>query len=94
MTEDRRLPEGAAPYSKTATFTAQTVPQKLTNAHNTKPGVYGRLNVNRGEVSYYLDGQEAPLAVVSAGETFIILPQEWHFVQLSDDAEFFVEFLK
>jgi len=94
MTDDRKLPEGAAPYSRTAKFTADTVPDKLTHAHNTKPGVWGRLTVIQGAVRYFLEGEDEPLATVSAGETFIIRPEEWHYVRLSDDAEFFVEFCK
>lgn len=94
MTEDRRLPESAKAYSKTAVFTGESLPAKLGQAHNTKAGVWGCLNVLRGEVRYYLEGDETPLATVSAGETFIIKPAEWHFVRASDDVEFFVEFFK
>ncbi|MEM9669074.1 MAG: DUF1971 domain-containing protein [Pseudomonadota bacterium] len=94
MIGDRSLPDDALPYAKTSIFTAETVPSKLTNTHNTKKGIWGRLNVNRGEVSYYLDGEDAPLAAIRAGETLIIQPEEWHFVRLNEDAEFFVEFYK
>ena len=94
MTANRTLPEGAEAYSKTPLFTAATVPEKLKNTHNTKAGVWGQLSVNRGSVHYFIDGDNEPAAVVSAGQTFVILPEECHFVCPTDDAEFFVEFFK
>ncbi|MEM1380623.1 MAG: DUF1971 domain-containing protein [Pseudomonadota bacterium] len=94
MVGDRQMPEGVAAYSKTQEFTQMSVPKAITGAHNTKPGVWGALNVTAGEVRYFLEGAAKPLAVVGAGETFVIKPEEWHFVQLTDDAKFFVEFYR
>ena len=94
MTQERQMPAHVKAYSKTAVFTSETVPEKITNAHDTKRGVWGQLTVNQGEVSYFLEGQETPLATISAGECFTIIPEERHFVRLSDDAEFFVAFFK
>ena len=83
-----------SPYFRTATFTGESVPDKFTKAHSTKGSVWGRLNVLSREVGYHLKGQDAPLAVIAAGETFVILPEEWHYVRLSEDASFFVEFCR
>ena len=94
MNLKRNIPPDVTPYFKTAAFTAETVPEKLKKAHGTKVGTWGRINVNRGEVSYFLEGEDRPLARVTAGETFVILPEERHYVRLSDDAEFFVELCK
>ena len=94
MNTKRTLPSDVASYSKTSVFTAETLPDKLKNAHETKAGTWGQLTVNRGEVSYFLEGEDQPLARVTEGDSFIIIPEERHYVRSSDDAEFFVEFCK
>lgn len=70
------------------------VPGKLLDVHDLKPGTWGRLNVQSGEVDYYLDGGDAPLAQLKKDNTFIILPEEKHYIDISDDAIFFIEFLR
>ena len=70
------------------------MPEKLKRSHRTKPDVWAQLHVNTGTVSYYLDGAQEPLAVLGANDTFVILPEERHYVTSSADATFFVEFCK
>ncbi len=71
-----------------------TVPGKLLDVHDLKAGTWGRLNVKSGEIDYFLDGEDKPLAHLKTGDTFIILPEEKHYIDISDDAVFFIEFLR
>lgn len=94
MSEDpaRTLPDGLEQYAKTKQFTHETLPKSIAEEHNTKEGVWGHLRVLKGEVQYFLAGQDSPLATIQAPGSFVILPTELHYVKLSQDAEFFVEF--
>ena len=92
MRPDRRLPEGAERYALTPVYTAHSVPAKLRSSHTTKKGTYGRLCVVAGTVQFSLQGQPKPLATVGPGETLVILPAEPHFIEISDAAEFYIEF--
>ena len=75
---ERTLPSGVKNYSKTGVFTAETVPEKLKNAHEVKAGTWGLLIVNRGEVTYFREGEADPLTTVTSDEPFVILPEERH----------------
>lgn len=94
MSDDpaRTLPEGLENYAKTKHYTHETLPKSIAEDHNTKEGVWGRLNVVKGEAQYFLSGQKDPLATIQGPGTFVILPTERHYVKLSKDAEIFVEF--
>lgn len=94
MTSERELPEDSAPYSQTRWFTASSMPAKLGKDHRTKPGVWGKIHVKEGQVRYFLQGASDPLMVLDAGTHGIVLPEETHFVEVSDDVEFCVEFWK
>ncbi|MCY3728613.1 MAG: DUF1971 domain-containing protein [Nitrospira sp.] len=94
MTEQRSLPDDAEAYGKTPVFTNETVPDKILNHHDLQAGTWGLLTVESGTVSFFRKGDEAPLAVISSEKPFVILPEEVHYVRLSEDAKFFVTFYK
>jgi len=76
-----RLPAGAVRYAETAVFTEATLPDKLTSAHDTKPGVWGEIIVTAGALDYVvLDGPERRRRV-AAGETAVIEPGVRHRVE-------------
>jgi tellurite resistance-related uncharacterized protein len=90
----RALPEDAQAYRQTKVFTATTVPAGLLAQHSTKAGTWGLLHVHAGRVEYFLEGGQTPLASVETGASFVVLPEEAHFVRLFEGAEFSVEFYK
>lgn len=94
MTEQRCLPDDVEPYGKTPLFTTDTVPDKILNQHDLQAGTWGLLTVESGTVSFFRQGDDAPLAVISPEKPFVILPEEVHYVRLSEDASFFVTFYK
>ena len=78
-------------------FTRDTVPAALLSHHNTAEGVFGQLCLMAGTVTYYgfenKTAQEPELTLlIKAGEFTTIAPQYWHRVELSDDAQFNVNF--
>ena len=94
MTEPRDLPDDVEASGKTSLFTNETVPDKILNHHELQAGTWGLLTVEAGTVSFFLQGDDAPLAVISPERPFVILPEEVHYVRLSEDAKFFVTFYK
>jgi len=78
-------------------FTQATVPKALLSHHNTAEGVFGQLCVMAGTVTYYgfadKHTTEAEMTIViKAGEFTTIPPQYWHRVELSEGAQFNVNF--
>lgn len=90
----RVLPSTVTSYAQSPTFTHETVPESLLKCHNLKSGTWGHLRVEEGEITFYLDEEAEPVGIVRAGETFVILPEERHYIRVSNDARFFIEFHK
>ena len=87
------LPPQVAKYKQTETFNFETVPKGLLDNHSTKAGVWGRLVVQRGIVTYQ-DRNSSERRQVTAGEHQVIEPETVHLIEPSKDAAFFVEFYK
>ncbi|MCV5554586.1 DUF1971 domain-containing protein, partial [Escherichia coli] len=65
--------------------------------HNTAAGVFGQLCVMEGTVTYYGFADENTTepeikVVINAGSFATSPPQYWHRVELSDDAQFNINF--
>lgn len=88
---DLVLPDGLRHVRTTATFTVETVPEGLRRAHRLATGVWGRLRVEAGSVTYVLEAS-GRRRVLAAGDTQVIEPDVVHHVEPSDDARFCVEF--
>ena len=94
MTQERFLPDDVEASGKTSLFTNETVPGKILNHHELQAGTWGLLTVEAGTVNFFRQGEDAPVAVISSEKPFVILPEEVHYVRLSEDAKFFVTFYK
>ena len=78
-------------------FTKDTVPAALLTHHNTAKGIFGQICVMQGVVTFYgFASEEATepekTIVIKAGEFATTPPQYWHRVELSDDAQFNINF--
>ncbi|HBD11212.1 MAG TPA: cytoplasmic protein [Porticoccaceae bacterium] len=78
-------------------FTVDNVPRALLSHHNTASGVFGQICVMAGRVTYYGFADEKTeepeqVIVIEAGEFTTTPPQYWHKVELSDDAQFNINF--
>ncbi|HDY7736560.1 TPA: DUF1971 domain-containing protein [Vibrio vulnificus] len=92
-----RIPKEWTIQRSTPFFTKQTVPAALLTHHNTAQGVFGQLCVMEGTVTYYgFANEEATEAeqvvVITAGQFSTSPPQYWHRIEMSDDAQFNINF--
>ncbi|SDJ85714.1 Uncharacterized protein, possibly involved in tellurite resistance [Ferrimonas sediminum] len=92
-----RIPANWTIQRSTPFFTKDTVPAALLSHHNTAAGVFGQLCVMEGSVTYFgfpdKDTLEPELVVtIDAGQFATSPPQYWHRIELSDDAQFNINF--
>ncbi|NLZ78019.1 MAG: DUF1971 domain-containing protein [Gammaproteobacteria bacterium] len=78
-------------------FTQENIPKALLTHHNTAEGVYGQICVMRGTVTFFgfateTDTVPEKKVVIRAGEFAVSPPQYWHRVELSEDAQFNINF--
>lgn len=78
-------------------FTKDNVPKALLTHHNTAEGVFGQICVMKGTVTFYgFANEEATepeqTVVIQAGTFATSPPQYWHRVEMSDDAQFNINF--
>lgn len=94
QTPDEDFPPGLEKYSETPIFTHESVPEKLTRRHSTKPGIWGKLVVLNGALDYVRAEPVHDRRRLNAGDIGVIAPQALHWVELQADAEFRVEFYR
>ncbi|MGI3090583.1 DUF1971 domain-containing protein [Vibrio diabolicus] len=92
-----RIPKDWTVQRSTPFFTKGSVPPALLTHHNTAEGVFGQLCVMEGQVTYYGFADEfetAPemVVVINAGQFATSPPQYWHRIEMSDDAQFNINF--
>lgn len=85
------LPKEAAAYKQTPVFDVESVPQGLLRDHSTKKGVWGVLHLLKGNLTYRVPERKQS-EHLSAGDKMLIESAVVHRVEISADAQFFVEF--
>jgi len=91
---NRIFPTDVEPYQRTAEFTETTIPAGLLREHSTRGGVWGRICVLEGKLSYEILGPVAETQVLSPGTDGMIEPEMLHQVRPLGSVRFFVEFLR
>lgn len=87
-----QLPDGVDLIRTTPVFDNATVPAALLRAHQVADGVWGRLVVHTGALTFvFEDDLDRPVAV-GAGEHVVIPPARPHHIELDEPATFAVEF--
>jgi tellurite resistance-related uncharacterized protein len=92
-----QLPEGLEPYSRTASFTEETLPAGLRKDHTTKAGSWGLIRVEQGVLRYRVTD---PRRVASDQELApdtspgVVEPTILHHVEPVGPVRFHVEFLR
>ncbi|WP_394135113.1 DUF1971 domain-containing protein [Aliivibrio fischeri] len=92
-----RIPKNWTIQRSTPFFTKDNVPAALLTHHNTAADVFGQLCVMEGVVTYYgfadSEATEPEVKVViNTGQFATSPPQYWHRIELSDDAQFNINF--
>mgnify|MGYP001201194215 CR=1 FL=1 len=91
------LPEGLEAYSRTGTFTQDTVPAGLLKDHTTKAGSWGLIHVEEGVLGYRVtDPRRLPTARDLTPESGpgVVEPTILHHVEPIGPVRFHVEFLR
>ncbi len=85
-------PDGLEYVRTTEVFDNTTVPAGLLRAHRVADGVWGRLVVHTGTVTFIFDDQPDSPITVEAGGSVAIPPARQHHLELDRPATFAVEF--
>ena len=88
------LPDHVKAYKRLNNFTQDSVPKGLLNAHTTKAGSWGKINIISGSLLYRILEPEIESFKLTPEFPGIVEPQIKHEVELIGDVEFFVEFYK
>lgn len=89
---DRAIPTGFELARTTDIFDNDTVPAGLLRAHRVAAGIWGRLVVHTGTVTFVFEDEPDTPVSVGAGDAVIIPPARPHHVELDGPASFAVEF--
>lgn len=88
------IPAGFELMRTTETFDHESVPAGLLRAHRVADGVWGRLVVHAGSVTFMFEDDSANPHLLNAGESVVIPPARLHHVEPSMSAKFAVEFYR
>lgn len=91
------VPKDYVNYKSTPVYDIETVPKMLLHRHNTKVGVYGQIQVLKGQLKFVgfeeRRGEVDKEIIIKENETAISHPQYWHRVELlTPDTQFRVNF--
>lgn len=88
----KTLPKNLVLYKQTSEFTESTLPAGLLHAHSTKPGVWGKIIILEGHLTYRIlepEPEDIPLNPQTQG---VIEPTVKHEVVPQPGVRFYVEF--
>jgi len=93
----QRIPANWTVQRSTPFFTKENVPSALLSHHNTAERVFGQLCVMEGTVTYYgfaneYSNEPEIKVVVNAGQFATSPPEYWHRIEITDDAQFNINF--
>ncbi len=91
----KTIPDDFVPYRTVGPFDQDSVPKGLLRDHNTKAGVWGRLDVGSGHVTYVITepGFESEHEL-SSNRPAIIVPEQKHHLKLTCDVMFHITFFR
>ena len=87
-------PDGLVAYRRTPEFDAASVPDGLRCDHATKRGVWGRIHVLEGALTYHVDAPIHRSFRVDPASSAVVVPEVRHRVEPGGAVRFFVEFAR
>lgn len=90
MTE--QFPAGLEHVRTTDVFDQDRHPAGLLRAHQVADGVWGRLLVHTGSLSFVFEDDPDHVIAVEAGDSVVIPPARRHHVEITGPATFAIEF--
>ena len=88
------LPENVAPYKRTPTFDAQSIPKGLLKAHQTKAGTWGKIVILEGQLLYRILQPTVSEVLLSPDTYGVVEPTILHEIAPLGEVSFYVEFYK
>lgn len=88
------LPDSVVFYKSTPEFNETSVPLALTRDHMTAAGVWAKINVIDGALTYCITGEVPERHDLTVGVDGIIEPQVKHFVEVLGPVRFRVDFYR
>lgn len=89
----KSLPDGLTPYSRSSTFTEESIPANLLADHKTKAGVWGVITVLSGRLIYTIPS-DAEEIVLDPDNFGVVEPTKPHHVGADGPVSFYVEFYR
>ena len=87
-------PDGLTTYRRTPEFDAASIPDGLQAEHATKRGVWGRICVVEGVLTYHVGAPIHRSLRVDPASSAVIVPEVRHRVEPGGAVRFFVEFAR
>ena len=88
------LPEGVAPYARTATFSPRSMPENLRRSHRTKAGTWAKIVILEGALRYRILEPDVREFDLSPDRHGVVAPEQPHEVEPLGDVLFYVEFYR
>ena len=90
----KALPSKIKKYKETPRFNENTIPKGLLNSHNTKPGVWGKIVLEKGELEYTILEPKKEINLLTPDRPGVVEPEVHHQVTALGEVVFYVEFYK
>ena len=90
----KTLPDDVVAYQRTPEFTEQSVPAGLLNSHSTKAGVWGKIVVVAGTLTYRILEPAVEELLLTPESHGVVEPTVKHEVTPHSGAKFYVEFYR
>ena len=90
----KTLPADVKPYKRTPEFTRESTPPGLLKAHNTKDGVWARIVVLEGSMTYRILEPGIEEIALDSQRFGVIEPRVLHEVVPNEGVRFYVEFCR
>ena len=90
----KSLPGSVTYYKSTPEFNETSTPLALRRDHTTAAGVWAKINVLEGALTYCISGDTPEAHILTVGAAGIIEPQVKHYVDVSIPVRFRVDFYR
>jgi len=88
----KNLPDDVATYQRTKSFTQNSVPPRLLANYSTKEGLWGLIQIEKGQLKYTIDNNE--VHILTPEKSGIVEPTVAHHVKPLGEVLFSVEFYR
>jgi tellurite resistance-related uncharacterized protein len=89
----KQLPDNVSSYRKSQTYTDRTTPGMMKNEHRTRLGVWAKIVVQKGEVTYMIPPEDET-HTLTPDNPGVIEPAVFHKIDPQLGAKFFLEFYR